>query len=242
MAARPGVPTELLRAPPLIAEARRAMTEPRVSPDTRFGPIAEKDVQMLVAPLRATAVLAVAAALAACAPQQSADRVGANQAMVAQTVSFGTVTSARNVVVEGGGGSQLAGAVIGGVAGAALGNQVGGGTGQDIATVVGGTAGVVAGQQAGRAAASANAIEWTVRLENGQSVAVIQASPTFAIGQRVQVISGGGQTRLARPDPAGAGPVGPFHGPQPPYAGGGGRRCRLTASLPPPRRSPTSTG
>ena len=152
---------------------------------------------MPVAPLRVTAALALAAALAACAPQYSADRVGANQAMTAQTVSYGTVTSARNVIVEGGQGSQLAGAVLGGVAGAALGNQVGGGTGQDIATVVGGTAGVVAGQQAGRAAASANSVEWTVRLENGQSLAIIQSDPVFAIGQRVRVISGGGQTRVA---------------------------------------------
>jgi len=152
---------------------------------------------MLATSVRGTAALVVAAALAACAPQYSADRVGANQAMTAQTVSYGTITGARNVVVEGGQGSQLAGAVLGGVAGAALGNQVGRGTGQDVATVVGGTAGVVAGQQAGRAAASANSVEWTVRLENGQSVAVIQSDPVFAIGQRVRVTSGGGQTRLA---------------------------------------------
>ena len=144
----------------------------------------------------AAAAAITATALAACVPQQSANVVGANQAMTAQTVEFGTVTSARNVVVQGGQGSQLAGAVLGGVAGAALGNQVGGGTGQDIATVVGGTAGVVAGQQAGRAAASSNSIEWTVRLDSGQSIAVIQTEPAFAVGQRVRVTSGGGQTRL----------------------------------------------
>ena len=96
---------------------------------------------MLAATLRSTTALAFVAALAACAPQYSADRVGAGSAQTAQTVSFGTVTSARNVVVEGGQGSQLAGAVLGGVAGAALGNQVGRGTGQDIATVVGGPPG-----------------------------------------------------------------------------------------------------
>lgn len=147
--------------------------------------------------LRGAAIAGISVlALAACAPQ-SGERVSANQAGVAQTVSFGTVTGARNVIVEGGKGSELAGAVVGGVAGAALGNQVGRGVGQDVATVVGGTAGVVAGQSAGRAAASANSIEWQVRLDNGQTIAVIQAQPTFAVGQRVQVISGGGQTRLA---------------------------------------------
>jgi outer membrane lipoprotein SlyB len=141
--------------------------------------------------------LAFVVALAACAPQHSSDRVSAGQAQIAQSVSFGTVASARNVVVEGGTGSQLVGGVLGGVAGAALGNQVGGGLGQDVATAVGATAGAAAGQSAGRAGASQNSIEWTVRLENGQSIAVIQSDPVFSIGQRVQVISGGGQTRLA---------------------------------------------
>ena len=95
--------------------------------------------------------------------------MSANQAMTAQSVQFGTVTSARNVVVQGGQGSQLAGAVLGGVAGAALGNQVGRRHRPGHRHRVGGTAGVVAGQQAGRAAASPNSIEWTVRLDSGQT-------------------------------------------------------------------------
>jgi outer membrane lipoprotein SlyB len=51
--------------------------------------------------------------------------------------------------------------------------------------------------QAGKAAGTRQSIEWTVRLENGGSIAVVQGEPTFAIGQRVQVITGGGTTRLA---------------------------------------------
>ena len=54
-----------------------------------------------------------------------------------------------------------------------------------------------AGLQAGKAAGSRQSIEWTVRLDNGGSIAVVQGEPTFAVGQRVQVITGGGQTRLA---------------------------------------------
>lgn len=152
---------------------------------------------MLTATLRGAAALGLVATLAACVPQQNADVVSANQAMTAQTVRLGTVTGARNVVVQGGQGSQVAGAVVGGIAGAALGNQVGGGLGQDIATGVGATAGVVAGQQAGRAAASSNSIEWFVDLDSGGTVSVIQTSPSFSVGQRVRVISGGGSTRLA---------------------------------------------
>jgi outer membrane lipoprotein SlyB len=154
-------------------------------------------VQMLVATLRGTAALALAAALAACAPQQSGDVLASNQALTAQEVQFGTVTGARNVTLSGGQGSQLAGAVVGGVAGAALGHEVGRGTGQDVATALGATAGVVAGQAAGRAAASAQSIEWFVRLDSGRNLAVIQGEPVFSVGQRVRVITGGGQTRLA---------------------------------------------
>ena len=36
-----------------------------------------------------------------------------------------------------------------------------------------------------------------MRLENGGTIAVVQGEPVFAVGQRVQVITGGGQTRLA---------------------------------------------
>jgi outer membrane lipoprotein SlyB len=147
--------------------------------------------------LKGAAAAALVAVLAACQPQLSGNVVSANQAQTAQTVEFGTVTSARNVVVSGGQGSQVAGAVVGGIGGAALGNQVGRGTGQDVATALGATAGVVAGQAAGRAAASANSIEWQVRLDSGRTVAVVQSQPVFSVGQRVQVISGGGQTRLA---------------------------------------------
>ncbi|MFT3974498.1 MAG: hypothetical protein QM699_13920 [Amaricoccus sp.] len=137
-----------------------------------------------------------AAALAACA-QPSGNSVSANQAQTAQSVQFGTVISSRNVTVQGGTGAQTAGAVVGGVTGAALGQNIGGGTGQVLATGAGATAGAAAGMAAGNAMGSHQSIEWTVRLESGQTISVIQASPTFAVGQRVQVIGGGNNTRLA---------------------------------------------
>lgn len=136
-----------------------------------------------------------AAALAACT-QPSGNVVGANQAQVAQSVQYGTVVSSRNVRVQGNQGAQAAGAVVGGLAGAVLGQNIGGGTGKVIATGAGATAGAAAGLAAGRAGAGHTSIEWTVRLESGQTISVIQASPTFAVGQRVQVVGGGTNTRL----------------------------------------------
>ena len=152
---------------------------------------------MLVATLRSTAAVAfvaVARGLHAAAERQ---RSAGNQALTASTVSFGTVVSSRAVQLQGGQGSQAAGAILGGLAGAALGQEVGGGTGQVIATGVGATAGAAAGLQAGKTVAGRQSIEWTVRLENGGTIAVIQGEPVFALGQRVQVITGGGKTRLA---------------------------------------------
>ena len=107
------------------------------------------------------------------------------------------MTSSRAVQLQGNQGSQAAGAVLGGLAGAALGQEVGGGTGKVIATGVGATAGAAAGLQAGRTVAGRQSIEWTVRLDNGGTIAVVQGEPAFSIGQRVQVITGGGTTRLA---------------------------------------------
>lgn len=152
---------------------------------------------MRTAPLKAITLAALGAvALAACS-QPSGNVVAANQAQVAQSVQFGTVISSRNVTVQGNQGAQAAGAVVGGIAGAALGQNIGGGTGRVLATGAGATAGAAAGLAAGKSAAGYQSIEWTVRLESGQTISVIQASPTFAVGQRVQVIGGGTNTRLA---------------------------------------------
>lgn len=148
--------------------------------------------------LRGAAALLVATGLVAgCAPQQNANVLPGNQALTASTVSFGTVVSARPVQLQGGTGAQVAGAVVGGVAGAALGQQLGGGTGKVLATGAGATAGSAAGLQAGKSIAGAQSTEWTIRMDNGATIAVVQGEPQFALGQRVQVITGGGSTRLA---------------------------------------------
>ncbi len=147
--------------------------------------------------LKGAAAVALVAELAACTPQQNASVLPANSALTASTVSYGTIVSSRAVQLQGGQGSQAAGAVLGGLAGAALGQNVGRGTGTVVATGVGATAGAAAGLQAGKTVAGRQSIEWTVRMDNGATIAVIQGEPAFAVGQRVQVITGGGQTRLA---------------------------------------------
>ena len=148
---------------------------------------------------RAAVALSLALPLAACAPPQSGNVVNANQAQVAQRVSLGTIVGVQQVAVQGGNrGAELAGAAAGGAIGVAAGNQIGDGEGRDAARVLGGVVGAVAGNRAAGNVTTQQSLEWTVQLDNGQTISVIQREPTFARGQRVQVIEGaGGLTRLA---------------------------------------------
>ena len=141
--------------------------------------------------------VALALALGACAAPPTGDSVSQRQAQTAQTVAFGTITDARPITVRGDSGpAQATGAIAGGVIGGLLGNEVGAGLGQDLATAAGATVGAAAGSRVAEEAGTRQSIEWIVQLENGQTISVVQSQPTFSIGQRVQVIQGGGSTRI----------------------------------------------
>ncbi len=139
----------------------------------------------------ALALLAVLT-LGGCAAGLGGDDYSRGQARRAMNVDFGTVQSVRVVKIEGtkspvGAG---AGAVVGGVAG----STVGGGRGSSIAAVLGAVAGGEEGvtRQTG--------IEVTVRLDNGQHLAVVQADggENFRSGERVRVLRDGATTRVTR--------------------------------------------
>jgi len=154
---------------------------------------------MFASALKGTvAAMLAAVALAACAPQQSSEVYGSGQALSASRVQYGTILGYRQVELRNvGQGDEVVGALLGGVAGAALGQQVGKGTGRVVATGIGATAGAAAGQQAGKYVGRAQSYEWFVRLDSGEDISVVQGEPTFATGQRVRVIQSGGETRLA---------------------------------------------
>ena len=85
-----------------------------------------------------------------------------------------------------------AGAVIGGVLGAAVGNQVGGGDGKKAATVVGAVGGAVAGNKIEKNRNThVTGYRVDVRLDNGQSTSVnVGQADAAAVGQRVRVVDG----------------------------------------------------
>lgn len=127
------------------------------------------------------------------------DTVSRSDAGRSQNVSTGTITSIRQVNIQGGStGGTLVGAGVGGL----LGNQIGGGSGRTAATVGGALAGGAVGSHAGQAVTSRRGLEIDVRLDQSRSVVSVvqEVNPreTFSVGDRVRVIEGaGGRTRVA---------------------------------------------
>jgi outer membrane lipoprotein SlyB len=130
----------------------------------------------------ATAQTAVAdAAVPAVAPSTACDACGA-------------VASVTRVKVKGK--SNYLGAIAGGVAGAALGNQVGKGSGNTAATILGAVGGAVAGREIEKNVKSGNRYDVVVKLDNGTSRTIsYDNDPGIKSGAKVQFVGDVLQTR-----------------------------------------------
>ncbi|SBV94350.1 putative Outer membrane lipoprotein [uncultured Alphaproteobacteria bacterium] len=141
-----------------------------------------------------------ALAVAGCTSAPSASSYSRNQALQAQNVEKGRIVSMRDVQVEGtkSGVGSGAGAVAGGVAG----SFIGGGWRSNVLGAVGGAVlGGIGGSAAEEAITSTTGTEFVVQLDNGRTIAVVQANDAnLAPGDRVIVLQGG-QTRVV-PDGA----------------------------------------
>lgn len=137
--------------------------------------------------------------LAACANKLTGDVYSRDDARQQMDVSYGTVVSVRPVVIEGnreGFLGQAGGAIIGGIAG----NALGGGNGRSLTTAAGAIGGAVAGSAIQEKASRAQALEIVVRRDNGEEVQITQEVKSldeFYNGQRVRLSVGGGNTRVA---------------------------------------------
>ncbi|MGB3276732.1 MAG: glycine zipper 2TM domain-containing protein [Castellaniella sp.] len=135
--------------------------------------------------------------LAGCANQSASSSVYTyGQAQQEQIVRYGTVVSVRSVVIQSdksSGVGALGGAALGGVAGSAI----GGGRGQILTSIGGALLGGLAGNAIENQVGKTQGLEITVRLDNGETRVIAQAADVaLSSGQRVQVISGGGPTRV----------------------------------------------
>jgi outer membrane lipoprotein SlyB len=141
------------------------------------------------------ALFAPAVALTACA-SLSPQEYSAADARSVESVQFGSVVSVRPVRINGGDNAPvgtLAGAAVGGL----LGSTIGHGSGSAAAAILGAVGGGLAGNALERNATTQNGEEVVVRLDNGQTIAVVQGGwQDFATGQRVQVVTGRGGSRV----------------------------------------------
>jgi outer membrane lipoprotein SlyB len=143
------------------------------------------------------ALAASIALLAGCAGSQSGSSYSREQTRGEMNVRLGVVESVRQGAIEGSKtpGGPLAGGVIGGIAGSNLGS----GRGSTVGAVLGAVAGGVAGQAIESGVTKKTGLEITVKLDNGQLIAVTQeADEQFYPGDRVRVLSGQGATRVTR--------------------------------------------
>lgn len=143
-------------------------------------------------------LLVITLGVSGCANDLSGDVYTRDEARKQMQVTYGTVESVRPVVLEGERGflGEGGGAVIGGMAG----NTIGSGSGRGLATAVGAVAGAVAGGATQEKMTRAQGAEIIIRLDNGSVTAVtqeVQHINEFMAGQRVRLISGTGNTRVA---------------------------------------------
>ena len=139
--------------------------------------------------------------LVSCAQDSmSGDVYSKNEPRMGQSVQYGKVTNVRFVKIEGN--NQL-GSVAGAVAGGVLGSNIGSGRTANQAGAIGGAlAGSMLASQLQQKVGSRQGMEVTVRLDSGNTVAVVQEvnrkNPnTFNVGERVRVINSGGAMRVA---------------------------------------------
>lgn len=142
------------------------------------------------------AILACIFALSGCASSMSGSAYSRDQARGEMSVRLGVVESVRQVTIEGT--KSPAGGLAGGVIGGVAGSHMGRGSGSTVGAVVGAVAGGLAGSAIEEGATRQNGLEITVKLDNGQLIAVTQAADeTFRPGERVRVLSGRGTTRVS---------------------------------------------
>lgn len=151
--------------------------------------------------MRFVLVLPAVLALAACydtVPPQEPAPYQPYYSSQADYIRSGTIISVRPVTMQRStDGDRVAGGLVGGLVGAVIGHQFGEGSGRDVMTGAGAITGAVVGSNiAANQGGTYTSYAWTVRLDNGGTMTVIQQSSSFHVGQRVQVIDRNGQVYL----------------------------------------------
>lgn len=149
----------------------------------------------------ATTVLGASVLLTGCAGSKGGDVYSREEARRPVSVRMATVEAVRAVKLEGtkSGVGVGAGAVIGGIAGTGM-TTSGDHKGQIIGAVLGAVVGGIAGAMAEERGTREEAVEITVKLDDGKMMAIIQGGDAepFKVGERVRVLGSGSETRVSR--------------------------------------------
>ena len=133
---------------------------------------------------------------AGCQTSQGSKTYTRGQAQTKLSVYSGTVLRVAEVRIQAE--PTGVGAAVGGVAGGVAGSTVGSGGGSKLATVGGAILGGVAGAKVEQEVNTRPALEIEVELDSGKIIVVVQeADDVFVVGDRVRVIEGpGGNVRV----------------------------------------------
>ena len=141
--------------------------------------------QRLIAAMLAASALVITGGCASFSPQDYSH----SEARTVQTVAYGTIESVRPARLTED--RAIVGTVAGAAIGGLLGNSIGDGNGRGVATILGAVGGGLAGNAIERNVTAQDGQEIVIRLDSGATIAVVQGgSQGFEAGQRVRVLSG----------------------------------------------------
>jgi outer membrane lipoprotein SlyB len=139
----------------------------------------------------------VSLGLVGCAaPPQNSQVYRSSEVGVPQTVQYGRVEAVRSIIIDAGttGVGVGTGAILGGVAGSAIGH----GGGSLAAGIIGAVAGGIAGQAVERNTSKTQGVELTIKLDRGPQIIVVQPFDNnyYNPGSKVRIIGNGSNTRV----------------------------------------------
>jgi len=142
--------------------------------------------------------LLAAVTVAGCASGLGSGDYQRTEARRVMNVRMGIVESVRPIKLEGTKSpvGTVGGAAVGGIAGSSIGQGKGAAIGAVLGAVVGGIAGAAAEEGVTRK----QGIEVTLKMDNGEMLAVVQedGGENFLPGERVRLLQDGRTTRVTR--------------------------------------------
>ena len=137
--------------------------------------------------------------LAGCA-SQTGQSYSSDQTRRASEVQMGIITHLNAAYIDNN--PTLLGSLGGAVVGGVVGGTIGSGRGRTLATLGGSIIGALAGAGVEKALNSKDALEITVMLDNGTTLAIVQElgdeERSFLVGSRVRVLFGAGDSARVR--------------------------------------------